>query len=138
AGRQGPLDMRAPLFESRKALSAEQPFELLVGQAGIGNSRFALQRLELLLRGALTGSFDPVFEQFVDEHIHAADKKASHRSNAADVFASRKTLFQCAQISLGDLAVVLDREDERDVDVDALGKRLANGGNACRGRGNLY
>jgi hypothetical protein len=42
------------------------------------------------------------------------------------------------QIGLGHLAVVLDGEDERDVDVDTLGERLPNGGDACRCGGNLH
>src|SRR5438477_9932138 len=72
AGPQGPLDMRAPPLESRKARPAERPFELLVGQAGIGSSRFALERRALLLCAALTASFRLVLEQLVADHIYAA------------------------------------------------------------------
>ena len=79
--------MCAALLECLKARSAEQPFELLVGEAGIGDGRFALERRELLLLGVIAGGFHLVLDQLVNQHIHAADEKARHRGDVADVFA---------------------------------------------------
>ena len=82
------------MSECLKARSAEQSFELLVSQPGIGDRGFALECFELLLLGARAGGCELVLEQFVDEHVHAADKEAGHRGNATNIFACSKTLFQ--------------------------------------------
>src|SRR5436309_5442235 len=132
------LDTCPLLLKCRKAWRTEQPFELLIDQASVGSGGFALQGFELLLFGALTGSFDPVLEQFVDKNIHAADKEAGHRGNAMNVLAFCTALFQGLEIGLNYLAVVLEREDERDVDVDALGECLANSRNPRWCRRNLH
>src|SRR6266700_4645798 len=60
AGPQWPLDTRPPLLESSKARPAEQAFELLIGQAGIGDGDGALQGFELLPLNADANSFHPV------------------------------------------------------------------------------
>ena len=91
----------------------------------------------MLLLGSIAGGFDLVFEQLVNEGIDAADEEAGNRGHVADIFASGAASFQGANERLGDLLVGTDREDKRDVDVDALGQGLENGGNTFRGSGYL-
>ena len=91
----------------------------------------------MLLLGSIAGGFDLVFEQLVNEGIDAADEEAGNRGHVADIFASGAASFQGANERLGDLPIGTDREDKRDVDVDALGQGLENGGNTFRGSGYL-
>src|SRR5690242_17895351 len=98
----------------------------------------ALKSLKLLLPDLFRSSFDLLFKQMVNQHINATDKEAGDRGDMAEIFASRQSLFQGAQIGLGNLEIALDGKNERDVDIDAFGERLANGRDACWRCGNFH
>src|SRR5437763_16694024 len=88
----------------------------------------------MLLLSSVAGSFDFVFEHFVNEGVDAADEEAGNRGDVADIFAGGMARFECADKCVGDLAVVTEREDKGDIDIDAFGERLANRGDTrgCR------
>src|SRR5258708_31778461 len=97
--------------------SAENVFEVLVHETSIGYGCLALQRLQLLLFSLIVGGFDLILEQLIDKRIDTADEEAGDRSDMADVLARGITLFQGSDVGLGHLAIIVDREDQRDVDM---------------------
>ncbi len=123
--------------ECREARTAKHALELLIRQAGIGNGRLALECRELLPHGGIAGGVDLLLEQVVYQHIYATDEKARHRGHVADIFTSGSALLQGVEIGVGHLPVILDGENERDIDIDPLSKRAANGGDTRRRGRNL-
>src|SRR5258708_6879747 len=90
AGPQRSLLIRPLLFENLKAPILEQPFELLIDQASIGDGYLALENPEFLLLGAGNDGFHFVLEQLIYQHIHTTDKETGYLVATLDalVFAS--------------------------------------------------
>src|SRR5579875_3983817 len=76
AGPERALHSCAGVLERFEARRAEDAFELLVDQAGVGDGRFPLQGFELLLLGGIAAGLDLFVQQFVNQGIDAADKEA--------------------------------------------------------------
>ena len=67
--------------------------------------------------------------------VDAADEEGRHRRDPRQVAALLGVALEPAEVRLDDLGVPGDREDQRDVDGDALGEALLDGGDARqRGR----
>src|SRR5262249_58758688 len=77
---------------------------------------------------------DAGFELAIDGRVDAADEDAGHRGHVVYRLTGGGALFQAADVGLGDLFVIVYREDHRDVDVDPGGDAFADGGEAF-GRG---
>ena len=60
-----------------------------------------------------------VFEVGVDRRVHARDKETGDRRDVIHGLALGGAPLEAFNEGLGDLPVVLNREDHRDVDIDA-------------------
>ena len=76
-------------------------------------------------------------EPGVDLRVHPAHEERGHRGHPVDRLALRNAGFQRRQVRFGHLAVVLDREEQGDVDVDAVGEAALDRRPALLGAGNL-
>src|SRR5579885_3596567 len=130
AGPQRSLHHCAAMLERLEARRVEDFLEILVDQAGIGDTGLALKRFESLLLGGVARCLDALVKQLIDERVDAADEEAGDRGDAADILSLRVAILQRVQIGIGNLAIDLTGEDEGDVDVDAFGEGLAHGGDA--------
>ncbi len=70
--------------------------------------------------------------------VDPADEERRHRRDARDVAALLGVTLEAAEVRLDDLRVPDEREDQRDVDRDALGQALLDGGDPCQGRRDLH
>ena len=86
----------------------------LVGELGVRDRELAEQ-----LVVAADG-----LEALVGLGVHARDEEGSDGRDAARVAAAVDEALDAAHVRLGDLAVALEREDQRHVDRDALGDRV--------------
>ena len=80
-------------------------------------------------RGALRrirGSLNRLVEKLVHRGIDAADEKARYAGHAPDRLTRGNAVFKAGEKRLHHLLVDLLREQERDVDVDAFGEKLAD------------
>ncbi len=110
---------------------------MLVGELGVGDRDLALQRFEPRLFRGIGGSGDALVERLVDERVDAADEEARHTRDLVRVAAFPGEGFEPAHIGLGDLGIDLLREQEGDVDVDALADQGADGRQPGLGAGHL-
>ena len=78
-----------------------------------------------------------VFEVGIDRRVHSRDEEAGNRCDVIHGLALGGTPLEAFNESLGDLPVVLNREDHRDVDIDAAINGLFNGRQAFLGCRNL-
>ncbi len=76
-------------------------------------------------------------EPGVDLRVHPAHEERGHGGHPVDRLALRDAGFQRRQVCFGHLAVVLDREEQGDVDVDAVGEAALDRRPALLGAGNL-
>ena len=113
---------------------AENLLEPLVHEFAVGDGDLAFQhgsffRVSTCVRQHL------VFEQLVHQRVHAADKKARHRSHIANRQTLANAVFQRGDVRLRHSLVMLHRKHQRDVDVDAFAQELPDGRDAlARGR----
>ena len=128
AGRrpQEPLRLGATRGKRLPALASEQAQIALIGELGIGDRYRALQTAEPGLLVGVVGRCDFLVEQFVDCGVDAADEEARDTCYTGHVAALPGERFETRQISLDDLFVDLLREQQRDVDVDAVGDQIAD------------
>ena len=109
---QRPLHRAARVAQLREPVALEDLLEALVGGARIRDRGRALK---LGVAGLL--------ESLVDLGVHARDEEARDRVHVERLAGLEPALHR-ADEALGDLFVGLDREQQRDVDVDAAGQRL--------------
>jgi hypothetical protein len=113
-GPQAALRRRALALQLLPLAAGEDLLVGLVGELGVGDRELALE----LLRAA------GLLEALVGLGVHAGDEERRDRRDAARVAAAVDEPAQAAQVGLGDLAVALEREDQRHVDRDAGRDRL--------------
>ncbi len=135
AGRrpQRPLHVRAVMAQLLPTLAAEDLPEELVGEFGVGDGDLAEERADLRIVLLLELRLHLLFGQRVD----AADEEAGHRGDLVDRQPLGHAALQTSQIGLHHLGVDVVREDQGDVDVDAVGDRFLDGRNALRRGRNL-
>ena len=98
-----------------------------VGEAGVGDSGLALKGLGLI--GAVG------FKQLVDRGVHAGDEEGGDGADVLQVVAVGGSLGDALDVGVDDLLVALQREDQGDVDGDALGEGGGDGRQASRSPG---
>src|SRR5581483_4076579 len=105
---------------------------LLVCELPVGDGYFSLNALEqgLFLRSFRVPQF--LIDARVDQGVDTADKEAGHASDLADISAAGGQLLKAHDISFGDPLINLLREQQRDVDIDALADQLLKRGNTFR------
>lgn len=121
----------------QKALSQVGPTRILgellleefVSQASVGHSGLALQSLGLV--GAVG------FQQLVDSGVHAGHEEGSDGADVLQVVAVGGSLSDALDVSVDDLLVALEREDQGDVHGDTLGQGGGDGRQAFEGCRNL-
>ena len=124
AGRspQRPLHLRPP--GRGPPARSDDASRSCVGQPGVGEAGLAAQRLRL--RGA------ELVQPVVDLGVHPADKEGRHRTDLGQVVPGRGRL-QARHVGVDDLAVALQREDQRDVDADPFGDAAVIAGSPLGG-----
>ena len=138
AGPQAPLAARAGFAQLVPARTGKELLVALIGHLRVGDGRLAQQLVQrpLLLRilrlAGLLG------QDLVDLGVHAADEKARHAGHLAEVAAIFVQLLQPCEVSLDHLRVAIDRKDQGDVDVVALGDLVEDRGQSFLGRGDLH
>ncbi len=132
AGRrpQQPLWLGAVGFERVPARPGKQAQIALIGELGIGDGDLALERFEPFLFVRVIGARDLFVEQFVDRGVDAADKEARYAGDARRIAAFGGERLEAGQIGLDDLLIGLLREQQRNVDVDAVGDQVVDGRHA--------
>jgi hypothetical protein len=86
----------------------------------------------------LSSSWPPIASRLVGLGVDARDEERGDRGElAARVPAAVDEALHAADVGLGDLAVALEREDQRDVDRDAGGDRVLDGLQPRDGRRDL-
>jgi hypothetical protein len=97
---------------------------------GVGNGGLALQREQRL--GALGRCGRHGAQLLVDGRVDAAHEEAGHGANAVDGQAGGGAGFQSGQVGFDDARMRIDRKEQRDIHVDAVGNELPNGLGAFR------
>ena len=137
AGPQEPLRLRAALGQRAPARSAEQLPIPLEGELRVRDGDRTAERLQQRPLPRLAGLRQPDVERGVDGGIDAADEEARHAGDARGIAAARDERLETFDVRLGGALVDVLSEQQRDVDVDALGDQLAHRGDALRRAGHL-
>src|SRR5258708_7620750 len=130
AGPELALRLRALGCECLPPRAAEKFLILLVGEAGVGDSHLASNALQQSSLARVRASLEPLIYLAVNERVDAADEKAGHTRDVADVLALCRASFQCGKECFGNLFVRGLREKESDIDVDAVFESLSYCGTA--------
>ena len=127
AGPKQALAKSAFSFQCLPPRALDQVFVTLIGQLGVGNGNFALERVPFGFgrQHGVNGGVDP------------ADKETGHAPHAADVTAFRCTLLEPPYKRFGHALVLLNCKQQRHIDIDSLGDELLDGRNALLGTGHL-
>src|SRR5919106_222923 len=131
----GPQDalFACPLgCECLPARSLEDRLVALVRELAVGDGHLAKQAAQqgTLLRSV--GGLQPSHDLRVDGRVDTADEEARHAGDLAHIATLRGTPFQTCDIGLRDALVDLLGEQQGDIDVDALGEELFDGGEPRR------
>ena len=110
------------------AVAREDLLVGLVGELGVRDRELALQ---------LVVAADLV-EALVGLGVDAGDEERGDRGDAARVPAALDEALEPADVGLGDLAMAVEREDQRDVDRDAARDRLLDRRQALLGGRDLH
>ena len=137
AGPETSLDPGVLAAQRLKFRLVEDSLERLVGQLRVRDSRLAEQILEPLALGRVAGGGDLLFQQFVDRGVDPADEEAGHRGDVDGLPRLRPPL-KATDIGARDILVDLDREHQRDVDIQPVGDALLDGRESLIGCGNLH
>ena len=129
------LRPRALGRERLPAVARDQLEIILISELGVGDRDLPAQRGERL--GFGISRLQPRVDRLVDPGVDAADEEARHRGDARDVLAFGDAVLEAGDESLGDRLVHVDREQQGDVDVDALGGQRADRRHARPGAGDL-
>jgi hypothetical protein len=119
--------VRARRLERAPALGREDLLVRLVGKLRVGDRRLAAQCLGLVAADLV--------ESLVDLGVDPADEERRNAAEPGDVLAGHVRALDTFEERVHDGLVALETEDQRDVDADALGEELADGGQPLdRGR----
>src|SRR6266478_1447572 len=137
AGPQKTLRLRALGRQGFPTRATEEFLIFLVSEASVGNRHFSLETLkESLLRLVRRGLY--FFIEFaVHEGVNAAHEEACHTRNMADVLTFRGAGLESGKERFGNLFIRGLREQQGDIDVDAIFKSLAYGREAFGCAGDL-
>ncbi len=114
---QRALHARAGRGEPLPAAPAEELLEAPVGDARVGDAGLPAQRRV-------------VRQHPVDLGVDARHEERRDAPDAVDRLPGSEPALEAAQVRLGDLDVAFDAEQQRDVDVDAVGDQLLHGADA--------
>ncbi|MFK4398648.1 hypothetical protein ABIF31_005205 [Bradyrhizobium elkanii] len=134
---QQPLRLGALGRQLVPAAACEQVLVVLIGELCIGDRDLALQGGEPLLFVRIVGLRDLLVELLVDGGIDAADEEARDARDVGGIAALADVFLQALEIGLGDLAIDLLREQQRDVDADAFADQVLDRRQALRRRRHL-
>ena len=127
------LRLRAARGQGAPPWAAEQLLITLEGEPGVGDRRFAPQRLEQPLRAGVGGFRQPGVDLGVDRRIDPADEEAGHAGDPCRIAAPRDQRFEPGDVRLRHALVGILREEQRHVDVDAFRDQLPEGRDALAG-----
>ena len=108
-----------------------------IGDLGVGDGHFPKQALQILTPLRIPRGVESLTKLLVDERIDTTDEEASDARHTGEVASRRSEPLETIHISLGHRLIGLDREKQRDVDVDALGGELPDRGHTLGSRGDL-
>jgi len=84
--------------------AAEQLLILLVGELGVGDKPPCREAFEQLLLTGVRRGLEFFVDLAINKSVYAADKKARHAGNVADVLALRNASFESGKECFGDFA----------------------------------
>ena len=119
------------------ALTAKEAFEALIGQFGIGYGHFAEELLRSWRITTRARGPDAMPEQLINEHVGAAEEEAGHGRHIVDRLTIGQPPFQGPYVGLRHSLVVLDGEEQRNVDRQAVVQHLLNRRHPRGGTGNF-
>src|SRR5207245_5789738 len=112
---QRALQLRSRLLEHVPPRAAERLPEPLIRDLRVGDGSLSIQAFERALLAGVCAELDLLGQEFVDLGVYAADEKAGHACDLAQIAASLAKLLQAGQVGLHHLAVPekLDRKSTR-------------------------
>ncbi len=119
------------------ARTAEELLPALVGHLRVGDRRLAVQLLQRAFRARVGRGVDLLGKLLVDLRVDAAHEEAGDASDLAQVSPAFVQRLEARKECLHHLGVAVDREDQRDVDVVALGDLVFDRREALFGRRDL-
>src|SRR5688500_1414381 len=133
---EGALHARALGGERLPSGARKALLEQGVGELRVGDSRATPQRpkpLGVAGRRVRQASVDA----FVDLGVDAAHEEAGNGCDPIHRLAVTHAVLEPTKVGLDDVRVGVEREEQRDVDVDAVGDEAAGGNRAIAGAGHL-
>src|SRR5277367_1571964 len=138
AGPEEALSLRTLVREGFPARAGEEFLILFVGEFGVGNGDLAVDAGDQRALGGIgVVVVHHLLELAVNEGIDAADEEAGDAGDVAEVDTFFGAGFESGEVGFGDLLVGGLREEQGNVDVDAVFEQLADDRNAFGGGGNL-
>ena len=122
-------------LELLPARPREQPLVVLIGELGVCDGDLAFERRQSLFFRGIVGASDLFIELLVDRSIDPADEETRDAGDMRGVAAATDVFFETGEVCLCDLQIHLLREQQRDIDADALADQMLDGRQAlgrCR------
>ncbi len=107
--------------------AVEVAAEPLVGDLGVGHPGAALERPQAPPLRLVGGGLDLLVQFLVHERVHARDEEAGHRRHRADGLIGLQPVLERLEVRVGHSLVLGQREQQRDVDVQAVLEALEDG-----------
>ncbi len=123
---QQALHPRALCLQLLPAGTCEQALVALIGEFGICDRDLAAQAGERLAFAGVFHISKALVDQLVHRDIDAAHEETGDAGDLAGVAAFRHEMLKPRQIGFDDVFIDLLREQQRDVDVDAVAEELVN------------
>jgi hypothetical protein len=100
--------------------AAKVAAKALVDDLGVGHRGRALERFEPPPLRHVGGGLDPLVQQPVDQRVDARHEEARDRRRGADREIMLQSVLERLEVGVGDGLVLTHREQQGDVDVEAL------------------
>src|SRR3979490_1885360 len=117
---QEPLDARALGLQFLPARARKQTLVALIGELGVGDRGLAAQIGQRRAQAGIVGLGEALLDELVHRHVDAAYEEARHARDPARVPAPRDHILEAGEVGLDHLFITLLREQQRNIDVDAL------------------
>ncbi len=122
-----PLRLSARIGERFPAGTAEQFLIALIGELGVGDGGPAEQFAQTRPLVGVLRFLELLRDDRVDRRVYPADEEARHTGDPGRVASALDEALESPEVGLGHPLVHVPGEEQRDVDVDAVGDELLDG-----------